>query len=274
MVFALVGFDAAVTQTFTLLRAFINTDSMVAAEAIFGTIMVYHALVGAAELVSGQESRLVQGSFYVRILFVAFLVYFFDKLFVTFGESLCRGCLDEIFTIWNNIWVNWADMSNEMYAKGLKDQATSAGGLNLANMLGSLLFETLISGLGLVIALIIGGLTMLYLIFQSFVALGSVSCVLALGPIALPFAAHESTQDIALAYAKTFLVYVVLYMPMLVFAFQVAMTIMASVCQMTSGLAYGGIGDALEHVIGVVAAPFAGAAIVAAVPHVVKGALK
>lgn len=272
--FALVGFDNAVTQTFQLLRNFINTDSMVAAEAIFGTIMIFHALVGAAELVSGQDSRLVQGTFWVRIFFVAFIVYFFDKLFVTFGESLCRGSLDEIGTIWGNLWKNWARMNKEMISKGIKDTATNSGGLNVVGMLGSALVETIRSSIGLLIATIIGGLTMLYLIFQSFIALGSCAAVLALGPIALPFAAHESTQDIALAYVKTFLVYVVLYMPMLVFAFQIAMTIMLSVNQMSLGLVYGGVGDELEHIIAIVAAPFAGAAIVAAVPHVVKGALK
>jgi len=268
------GYDQAVTATFTLLRTFIEDDAMFAAEAIFGTIMIFHALAGAAELVSGKDSRLVSGPFWIRIMFIALLVAGFEKIFVNFGETLCRGCLNDLTTAWANVWSAWiAQIKLALHVQaGNAKSATSV--FSLTEMVGTGLYDMIMDAIGVALAIVIGGLTMLYLLFQSFIALGSVAVVLALGPIALSFGAHESTQDIALAYTKTFLVYVVLYMPMLVLSFQIAMTLMLSVNTLTTNLSYAGVGDVLEHFINLVASPLAGAAIIAAVPHIVKGALK
>ena len=265
------NFQRVVDESFRLLGDFIRNDSLIAAEAIFATIITFHVLVGAAELVSGKDCRLTTGSFWIRILFTALLLASFESIFVEFGRHIARGCMAGIADTYLDMWENWWNATNEEYHT-VSSQVT--GFLSLLSFIASWLVESITSSIGLGIAQILGICLMLYMFVQGFIATGSACIVLALGPIALPFAAHEGTQDIAIGYAKTFLIYVVLYMPMLLFGFQIALTILLQVNLITNGATAAGAGGLVEKVVCTITAPFAAAAFIWAVPNVIKGAIK
>jgi hypothetical protein len=277
-VFALIqasstNYQRVVDESFRLLGEFIRNDSMIAAEAIFATILTFHVLVGAAELVSGKDCRLTSGPFWIRILFTALLVASFESIFVEFGRTIVRGCMTGLGDTLRDMWENWynACLENDQWST-VSDKIT--GFMSLLNFIASWLVEMMTSTIGLGIATILGICLMLYMFVQGFIATGSAVVILALGPIALPFAAHENTQDIAIGYAKTFLIYVVLYMPMLLFAFQIAMTILLQVNLVTTAATAWGVGGMTEKIVCTITAPFAAAGFIWAVPNVIKGAIK
>ena len=267
------AFNKAAENGFKLLREFINNEAMIAAEVIFGMILVFHILMGAAELVSGKQSRFLDIGFWIKIIFVGLITFQFSSIFVPVGETIIGGCIESIIVSYGDMWEGffidiWGNLNNikSMLSTGLKivvDIATFNPGL-------------IIDIAMFVVITIISFLLMLYMFLQALMALGSSCIVLALGPIALPFGAHEMTKDIAIAYVKAFIVYVILYFPMMVFAFSLAFEIMSG---LLVGHSTGWVSsitrvDVTEKLISLVLAPLAGVAIVMAVPNVVRGVMK
>jgi len=267
------GVQQGVQQAFIAVRGFIASDSMVAAEVIFGSILVFHVLIGAAELVVGQESRFFSGAFWVRIVFVGLVTFGFTEIFVTLGDALCSSAfsriVDAFCTLWNQIVdlsvKNSSDQMEVMVSGDVWDLLV--GGINA-------FMEFIIALCSFIISATVAFLLLLYVWFQALLGMGTALLTLAMGPICLPFGAHEATQDVAIGYLKTFLIYVVLYLPLLVLAFEIALNFMAAQTAFTWGAHFHDWSSFGSYMMGFLTAPVAAVALVQSVPSLIRGALR
>jgi len=267
------GIEQGIQQAFVLVRGFIASDSMVAAEVIFGSILMFHVLVGAAELAVGQESRFLSGTFWIRIVFVGLVTFGFTGIFVTLGESLCGASFSRILDAYGTLWNQYYDLS--MQNSSDKIDVINAGDVWDLLMGGVNAFvEFLLSLISFIISAVVALLLLLYLWFQALVGMGTALLTLAMGPICLPFGAHEATQDVAIGYVKTFIIYVVLYLPLLVLAFEIALHIMAAQSAFAYGANVQNWANFGSYILGYITAPLAAVAIVQAVPNIIRGALR
>ena len=271
------NFDGAITQTFSVVKDFVNGDGGTFGAAIFATILTFHALVGGAELAFGQpEARLIKGSFWARILVVGAILMAFDTLIVGSAEIVCRESMTEFVHTWVKVWDKWFDYAEILLKQQSDVVAAETSSLSLLTMGVGRLIEFFASVFALVLSLIVGCICVVFMLFQAFLGLGFAAFTAAIGAIAIPFGAHEELDGIAKGYAKTFLIYALLYLPMLNIGMEVSMTMVQALVTppLGPGTSYSGIADVFEHLLSVVVAPFGALGVLMAVPHLMSNALR
>ena len=268
------SFDGLVEGIFTEVQAFIAGDSGPFGMAVLAFLLAVHAIVGGAELASGRPSRLTSGAFWTRFILVITLLVGFDVIITGFTKLIVSGSVNAIADKTTGMWEIWADRTTLQYNEAIKMFEAQTSGLNLLTMGVSNLMEALISGMGMTLCLLIGGLCFLFCYFQAILGACLSAFMVALGPLCLPFAMHESTQDIAIGYLKSWLVYGVFYMPALVMAFGIAATVLSGLVNFSYGTAYTNNFDVFEHFLNMVVGPFAALAVVMAAPALLKGAIR
>lgn len=277
MVTPFINFDGAITQTFAVVKDFVNGDGGTFGAAIFATILTFHALVGGAELASGQpDCRLTKGSFWSRILVVGALLMAFDTIIVGAAEIVCKESMTEFVHTWVKVWDRWFDYAEILLKQQSDVINTETSAFSLVTMGVGRFIEFFISTLALVLSLIVGCICVVFMLFQAFLGLGFAAFTAAIGAIALPFGAHEELDGIAKGYAKTFLIYALLYLPLLNIGMEVSMTMVQALVTppLGPGTSYTGIADVFEHLLSVVVAPFGALGVLMAVPHLMSSALR
>jgi hypothetical protein len=216
-------FDRMSTSLFDIIVPFIQGEAQDFGMVIFSIGLTLQAILGGAELATGSpEARLVKGTFWFRILMVAGVLLTFDAIFINFSKAVTESALKLISTdvdIFLDRYVllrstaeSFAKAAETVNGTGfgvIKDASRTTLEQNAA--FGQTLVKDIFSTLGLVtaIGLIFGGAATSVL-------------VLCLAPVCIPFAIHEDTQSIAWSYARTWLLYGVMYMPLLTITVKVA----------------------------------------------------
>lgn len=267
--------DAVIDALFQIAIRFINDDGLAFASTVYSIILVFHALLGAGELLTGKDCRFISPNFWLRLLFFGFLIAGFDTVIVPFAKTVAKLGFDQFADSYVQSWKAWSTTSQNMISNAQQQGNSNAGVLSFINSTASYILESILSGIGLLLTFIISGLLMLLTFIMGIVGVGLSVAVCAMGPIALVFGVHESTEGIALNYLKAFLVYCVFYLPMLALAMEIAITLQVAINTMTTGLGYGNaIGGFTEHLFLLVTAPLAAFALVFTVPMTASSVLK
>jgi hypothetical protein len=216
-------FDKMSTSLFDIIVPFVQGEAQDFGMVIFSIGLTLQAILGGAELATGSpEARLVKGTFWFRILMVAGVLLTFDAIFINFSKAVTESALKLISTDLDIFLDRYTLLRStaESFKKSIEViNGTGFGGMtptartafeqNVA--ITNELVGSLLSAFGLItaIGLIFGGAATSVL-------------VLCLAPVCIPFAIHEDTQSIAWSYARTWLLYGVMYMPLLTITVKVA----------------------------------------------------
>lgn len=271
-------FEVVCSTAFKDTREFVQADGIAWWVAVSLILYFYEALIGAGELAQGKEDgRLTSLSWWIRQLFIQGSTGLFLVTGVKFAENICTFALAGFGDALVNIVSN--GFNTMLQSMEGAQHMTMANLMNKTFMMlsGASLVEAASQMLGMVLSIIIGCLCLLFVIFQAYLAIGCSAFTCCLGPICIPFGASSATQDIALGWLKMFLVYCVLYTPLLAVALQIAGDCMTQslVTQiMASAHGQSMIFDIFEGIITNLATPFAMLGFVIAVPHIVSKALR
>lgn len=277
IILAAPGFNFAgqVDAIFAAVGTFIGADSGPFGMAVLTFLVAVHAILGGAELASGRPSRLVSGAFWTRFIMVLVLLEGFDFIILSFTRDIVAGSLAAIDSAEAGMWIDWLAKAQQQVADASLMWESKASGFSILTMGFTNALELLFSVLGMWACGLFGALILIFCYFQAILGACIGAFMVALGPIALPFAMHEATQDIAIGYLKSWLVYGVFYMPALVMAFTIAGTVLTGLVNVPmTGAAYGSVFDVMDYLQNLVLAPFAALAIVMAAPALLKGAIR
>jgi hypothetical protein len=250
--------------------------------AIFLLIFIFHVIEGAAELAESPGScRLLRGRFWLRIFLTGALLGGYGQAVGGTMMQIQPRFMLAFATEWNDIWNEEAaalkairKAEEENKALKLTEVATSKAGRDDDTWyakLGRYVTDALLTGVGWLLAWVIGLLITLVILMEGFWVLGVTMLIVAIGPICVACLAHEKTEGIFWSFLKAFVVYGLLYLPMLGIACRFAGVVMSRVGTMaaTSGMVYGDGSDIAVHLLMVVLGPLSALAVVRAVPHLV-----
>jgi hypothetical protein len=277
------GIQDLVRGVVALGEDFIAKDTGKIGLGIFLLIFVFHLIEGATELVDAPSScRLFRGRFWLRILMVGALLGGYRTVFVGTVGALQGKFMTAFTGKWVEVWerettalqeIRKAEQENR--ALNFTEVAATKGGKDDDSWyakLGRYVVDGLLTGVGWVLAVVAGLVITLLILMEGFWTLGINMLLVAVGPICVAFLAHEKTEGIFWSFAKSFLVYGLLYMPMLGLGAAFAGEVMARMTTMVtaSGVVYGDGSDIAVHLIMVVLGPLCAYAVVRAVPGLVS----
>lgn len=277
------GIESLVRAVIAQGEQFIANDTGKIALALFLLIFVFHLVEGAAELVqSPGSSRVVRPTFWLRIFLVLALLGGYRTAVVSTLNAVQPRFMTAFATKWVEVWVAETDAIEAIRKAEAENQAVKSAEVSATKAgqdddswyakLARYVVDRLLTGVGWAVATITGLFVTLLIIMEGFWALGINMLIAAIGPICVAFAAHEKTEGIFWAWAKAFLVFGLLYLPMLGLGASFAGVVMARMTTMatSSGLVYGDGSDFAVHIIAVVLGPFCAFAVVRAVPAFVS----
>jgi hypothetical protein len=256
----------------------VDGDGQIFGAAVFTTGLVIHALLGGAELATGQPSRLVSGKFWVRVVFVGGLLVSFDQIFLVFTKTICTSSMNEFFPAWISIWKQMVTNMQGMMDGYSKSQSAQSGGvMSLLNMGTAAFFLGITQAGSLILAVIVSLLAVILMLLNGIFGLGTAALVVCFAPICIPFAIHEATEGIALSYIKTWLSYAVLYLPILLIAMKMATAVSLAVFTASNQLMVSPnmqFGDILAQCLVMMLGPLCGLGILISAPMLVKSVLR
>lgn len=263
-------FDVIVQATFQEVQKFVDGDGQTFGWAVLSAGLVFHAILGGAELVSGQPSRLTKGTFWVRVVFILVLLSLFDTIFLNFTKTIMTSALGDIFPSWVALWKGFFATAVQNF-----DNANKFSGVGSAAQifLGSAndFVNSIIVASGIFVAV----LALILIFLNAIFGMGASALVVCFAPICIPFGIHEVTEDIAKSYFKTWLAYSVLLLPMLTIAMRIAVAmqgpLLTTVGQATMP---DSIADGISQMVAMIIGPISGLGLVLAAPMVVKNVLK
>jgi hypothetical protein len=185
-------------------------------------------------------------------------------------------------TRWVEVWVSETEALESIRKAEMENQdvkyaevgATKAGADDDSwyGTLARYLVDRLLTGVGWAVATLTGLFITLLIVMEGFWALGVNMLLVAVGPICVGFLAHDKTEGLFWAWIKAFLVFGLLYLPMLGLGAAFAGVVMSRMTTMATdaGLVYGDGSDFGVHVVSVVLGPMCAFAVVKAVPGFVS----
>lgn len=247
--------------------------------AIFGVLFTFHLIEGAAELAIAPSScRLWHAKFWLRILLVAGGLAGYQTVVGGTMAKLQPTYMTSFAASWATVWesemaaieaIKKAEAENQDL-KSSEVTTTKAGKDDDSwyGKLGRYVVDSLLTGLGWVLAVVTGLVITIFMLMEGFTGLAMNMLLVAIGPICVAFGAHEKTESYFWSFLKAFLFVGLLYMPLLGLACQFAGVIMAQMTTMVtgSGLVYGDGSDIGVHFLFVVMGPFCAFAAVRAAP--------
>jgi hypothetical protein len=274
------GIEQLIKSVIEQADQFIEKDTGKIALGLFLLIFVFHLVEGAAELVqSPGSSRIVRPVFWLRMFMVLALLGGYRTAVVGTMNVVQPRFMTTFATRWVEVWVTESDaldaqrkaQSENQDVKYAEVGATKAGKDDDSwyAKLARYVADQLLTGIGWAVATLTGLLITLLILMEGFWALGVNMLLCAIGPICVAFLAHEKTEGIFWAWVKAFLLFGLLYLPMLGLGAAFAGVVMARMTTMAtnSGLVYGDGSDFGVHVVSVVLGPLCAFAVVKAVPH-------
>ena len=246
---------------------------------IFGLLFTFQLIEGASELVLSPSScRLWHGKFWLRILLVAGGLAGYQTVVTGTVAKLQPTYMISFAANWATVWeseisaitaIKKAEAENQDL-KGTEVTATKSGKDDDSwyGKLGRYVVDSLLTGLGWVLAVVAGLVITVFMLMEGFTALGMNMLLVAVGPLCVAFAAHEKTESYFWGFLKAFLFIGLMYMPMLGLACGFAGIVMAQMATMVSGsgIVYGDGSDIGVHFLFVVLGPFCAFAVVRAAP--------
>jgi hypothetical protein len=246
---------------------------------IFGVLLAFHIIEGAAEMaVSPSSCRLWHGQWWLRIILVAALLAGYQGVVVGTVAQLQPQYMTNFAMTWNDVWdaeANAIDNLKQAEAENrdvkYSDVSQTKSGKDDDSWyakLGRYAVDGLLTGLGWLLAVIVGLMITVFILMEGFTALGLNMLLLAIGPVCIAFAAHPKTESYAWSFLKAFVFMALLYMPLLGLAAQFAGIVMAQMTTFVagSGLAYGDGTDICVHYLWVIFGPLCALAVVKSAP--------
>jgi hypothetical protein len=263
--------------------AFVSADAGPVALAIYGTIFLFHLIEGAAELSQTPSScRLFHGRFWLRMALVGALLAGYRPIVIGSTLAIQPRVMLKFAGSWGEIWQQENASLEEMRRAESENRdvkftevATSKAGKDDDSWyakLGKYVLDGIYTGLGWVLSVIGGLLITILILMEGFFALGVNTLLIALGPLCVAFAAHPKTEGLFWAFMKGFLVFGLLYMPILGLACSFGGVIMARITKMAVGsdIAYGDGSDLGVHMVMSIVGPLCALAVVRSAPGVLS----
>jgi hypothetical protein len=274
------GIEQLINSVIGQADQFIEKDTGKIGLGLFLLIFVFHLVEGAAELVqSPGSSRIFRPGFWLRIFMVLALLGGYRTAVVGTMNVVQPRFMTAFATRWVEVWVSESDaLEAQRKAQSENEDVKYAevGGTKAGKdddswyaKLARYVADQLLTGLGWAVATLTGLFITLLILMEGFWALGVNMLLAAIGPICVAFLGHEKTEGIFWAWVKTFLLFGLLYLPMLGLGAAFAGVVMARMTTMATnaGLVYGDGSDFGVHVVSVVLGPLCAFAVVKAVPH-------
>ncbi len=280
-----INFEVLIDRVLTLGVNFYQNGTVGLALGIFWFCITFHLIQGAIEIVNGERSRLFNPKWWMRILLVLAMFGGYQLMFVNTIQSATKLYFGSFATEWVEIWngqeaINVqqktaATENRQLEEKTANDSTPSSGGES-KGMFASVMYGVAAWGIGLMGAMfctVAGMFLLIMLLLQGFFALALNTLIIAVGPIAIAFAAHEKTESIFWSWSRAWFVYGLLYLPLLglgsAMAGQVFQVITSSIT--ASGFSYQDGSDIAVHFILSVLGPIATIPMAMSVPAFVSG---
>jgi hypothetical protein len=262
---------------------FIARDTARVGLSLFLLLFVFHLVEGAAELVRAPAStRLLRPGFWLRMFLVLALLGGYRSAVVGTMNATQPKFMTAFAGRWVEVWVKESESLEAIRKAERENQAVenaevgaTKAGQDDDSWYGKLaryVVDRLLTGVGWAVATITGLFITLLIVMEGFWALGVNMLLVAIGPMCVGFLAHEKTEGLFWAWVKAFLVFGLLYLPMLGMGAAFAGVIMARMTTMATdaGLVYGDGSDFGVHLVSVVLGPLCAFAVVRAVPGFVS----
>ena len=256
-----------------------------AAAVVFTLILGLHIAEGAAEIVTRRPCRFFDTRWWLRLVLVITLMAGYKRIVVGVGMSQVPVQMLAYTTTWAEVWEQeWdaidavrksEDENKKLRKTELEQQSKATGGSSWLQPVVTgfwTVLDSLVSVLGLVIAIVVGvGLCLLMLV-QAFWVMGLLLLLVAIGPLCVAFALHPATSSIFWAFFRNVLVYEFLYLPFLGIACSIAGVVMGRVSATFagSGIAYADGTNVAVHLLMAVLGPLCGFAVVKGAPHALQ----
>lgn len=260
-------------------------DTGKAALSIFLLLFLLHIVEGAAELSEKAAScRLLRPKFWLRLFLVGALLAGYGKLAAATVNNLQARFMMDFAAKWAEVWdqersainnIRQAEQENSELSQKEAGIRASKDDDSWISKLGRSAGEHIVSWLGFLLSALAGLVITLLILMEGFWCMGINVLLIVVGPMCIAFAAHEKTEGITWSFLRGFLVYGLLYMPMLGVACRFAGVVMARISRVTSeaGIVYGDGSDIAVHFLLVLVGPICAYAVVRGVPAFVSSVI-
>jgi hypothetical protein len=279
-----------------------NGGFRAAGYAVIGVVLIAQVTLGILEIFRNKDTRLLDPSFWIRNLFVSFMVIGFGTwIMEPFVFENVRGNIRRAQEHINQANVLYG-VKLEAIGKRAQNRVTALvtaeeTGKNLPipsrvtdgedpsvasdevitprDLRGIIASAGLAGASGAAVFMIIS-MTLQLVHFALYASIISM-----FGPLCLAFGIHESTQDIALGYAKSFMVYCIFFIPIMLVCLDVGVELMINLSksnfdqvlanQFTSDKMFSGLAGS---VLAVIIIPMIGMTTLKLGPEILKGLLR
>jgi len=246
---------------------------------VFFLCLFFHAVQGAGELSEDPPScRFFKSRWWLRMAFCLALLIGYRPAFEGFARSSLPTFMTSFAGSWVEIWDGQLDAKDNLEKfhhqnqdvkkaevtatrQGQEDQAWWGKAMAWA-------VDALVTSLAIMLSTLAGMAITVLILIQGFWVLGINVVLLALGPLCVAFLAHEATEGVFWSWAKTWLVYGVLYLPVLGLGVRMAAVVFKGVTSMVVGsdVVFGDGSDIAMHFVYSLLGPLCSLAVVRAIP--------
>jgi hypothetical protein len=271
--------DKLVQDILDIGALFFEKDITKVALAVFSFCTFFHLVQGAAELAEEPGScRFFRSRWWIRMGFCLALLIGYRATFEGFARSAMPTFMSSFAGSWLEVWEGELDAKDELQKLHHENQdvkksevtATRQGEQDQAWWSKALGFsvDALVTALGNVLSVFAGMFITVLILVQGFWVLGVNAVILGIGPLCIDFLAHEATEGIFWVWAKAWLVYGLLYLPVLGLGARMAGAVFRGVTALVagSGVVFGDGSDIAMHFIYALLGPLCALAVVQAIP--------
>ena len=271
--------DQLVNDVLDVGALFFEKDVTRIAIAVFMFCIFFHLVAGAGELAEEPGScRFFKPRWWMRVAFCLALLSGYRVMFEGFARSALPNYMSSFAGAWVEIWNGELDAKDELLKmhhdnqdvkkaevtttkQGEQDQAWWSKAMGWS-------VDALITALGIILSSLAGMFITVLILIQGFWVLGINVVILGIGPLCIAFLAHEATEGIFWAWAKAWLVYGLLYLPMLGLGARMAGVVFKGITTLVAGsdMVFGDGSDIAMHFIYSLLGPLCALAVVQAIP--------
>lgn len=271
--------DKLVNDVLDVASLVLEKDITRVALGVFFLCVFFHLVQGAGEMAEEPGScRLFKSRWWMRMAFCLALLIGYRPLFDGFARSALPTFMTSFAGSWYEIWSGQLDAKDELQklhqdnqdVKKAEITATRQGEQDQAWWSKAMAWsvDALVSALAVVLSTLAGMFITVLILIQGFWVLGINALILALGPLCIAFLAHEATEGIFWVWAKAWLVYGLLYLPMLGLGAKMAGVVFTGITDMVAGsdMVFGDGSDIAMHFIFTMLGPLCAFAVVRSIP--------
>jgi hypothetical protein len=278
--------DQLVNDVLDVGAMFLMKDITRLAMAVFFICFFFHLVAGAGELAEAPATcRFFKSRWWLRIAFCLALLIGYRPMFEGFARSALPAFMTSFGGSWLEIWNGELDAKDQLLkmhhdnqdVKQAEVTTTRQGGEDQAWWSKAMAWtvDALITALGIVLSTLAGMFITVLILIQGFWVLGVNVVILGLGPLCIAFLAHEATEGIFWTWAKAWLIYGLLYLPMLGLGARLAGVVFKGITTMVAGssVVFGDGSDIAMHFIYALLGPLCSLAVFQAIPSLLSNLL-